>query len=412
MTRIPRRLLALCLLLLCAASSLRAQYVHTHGRQIVDPAGKPLLIRGISIANWMVLEGYLFGIGPNNTAQKDIEATLEDLLGPTRSREFLKQYRANLITAGDIHRIAADGFNTVRVPIHTKYFKSDNDEGFQLLDNLVRWCRADHVYIVLMMESGVGGATAMASDDGPGYPWLFKDPGAQATLNADWQRIARHYRNQPAILGYDLLNEPLLWTGYLSMDFEPLIEPELKRITAAIRAVDPNHMLILQPARGRFTQFGPPFDRNATYSFHSYGATPNQAFLQPYLDYRAKYNVPLLFGEVYAEREPKWLIDHVNLADQHNIGWIIWPYKKLQTKTPGPYTFPAPGHWDKFLAYAQQTRDDHTIKDRYAIRPTQAEVDAIFAQLLENEKNTHVTVHPEYLQLPGIHPHVTAPAQP
>jgi hypothetical protein len=29
----------------------------------------------------------------------------------------------------------------------------------------------------------------------------------------------------------------------------------------------------------------------------------------------------------------------------------------------------------------------------------------MFAEILENEKNEHVTVHPEYLELPGISAH-------
>jgi hypothetical protein len=29
----------------------------------------------------------------------------------------------------------------------------------------------------------------------------------------------------------------------------------------------------------------------------------------------------------------------------------------------------------------------------------------MFAEILENEKNEHVTVHPEFLQLPGITTH-------
>jgi hypothetical protein len=399
------RLLILCLLLLTGAAPLRAQYVHTRGAKIVDGGGKPLMLHGISIGNWMVLEGYLFGIGPINTYQKEVEATFEDLLGPTRARQFLHQWRENFISQADIHRIRQDGFNTVRVPIHTKYFKTDDDEGFQLVDQLVKWCRAEHVYVILMMESGVGGIAGEASDDGPGYPWLLKDAGAQAQLDADWQRIARHYRNEPVILGYDLLNEPLLWPGFLNMDLERYIEPEYKRLTAAVRKVDPNHMLLLQPARGRFGEFGKPFDGNTTYSFHSYNATPDAAFLQQYLDFRSKYNVPILFSEVYAERSPQWLTAHIDHAEKNHIGWLIWPYKKMAVKSPGPYTFPAPANWDKVLAFAQQRRDDRSMQERNALRPPQDVTNAIFAEILENEKNAHVTVHPEYLQLPGITPH-------
>ena len=60
-----------------------------------------------------------------------------------------------------------------------KYFKTDDDEGFKLIDQLSKWCRQEHLYVILMLESGIGGFTGEASDDGPGYPWLLKDAGMQ-----------------------------------------------------------------------------------------------------------------------------------------------------------------------------------------------------------------------------------------
>jgi len=116
----------------------------------------------------------------------------------------------------------------------------------------------------------------------------------QKYVSQAWQRIANHYKTDPAVLGYDLLNEPLLWSGYL--DMESLIEPEYRRLTEAIRKVDTNHVIILQPPLGRFGAFGKPFDSNTVYSFHSYSATPRPEFLQPYIDFRAKYQVPVFFS--------------------------------------------------------------------------------------------------------------------
>ena len=79
--------------------------------------------------------------------------------------------------------------------------------------------------------------------------------------------------------------------------------------------------------------------------------------------------------------------------------------QKMGGKSPGPYTFPPPANWSKIVAFASQTREDHTVKERNAVRPQQSETDTIFAEMLENEKNEHITVHPEYLNLPGITAH-------
>jgi endoglucanase len=380
-----------------------SQFVHAQATQIVDGSGKPLLVRGISIGNWFVLEGYFWRFGGLTQAQTELELVFADLLGPTHAQEFLYNWRQNFMSEADVHRIRQDGFNTIRIPLHTKYLKTDDDEGFKLIDQLLKWCRQEHLYVILMLESGVGGFTGEASDDGPGYPWLLKDTGMQTQVADAWQRVASHYKDDPTILGYDLLNEPLLWSGYL--DMEPLIEPEYRRLTEAIRKVDKHHMIILQPPLGRFSAFGQPFDNNTVYSFHSYSATPGPEFLKQYLDFRAKYQVPIFFSEIYAERPPEWLSAHVNLAEKYNIGWMIWPYKKMEGDSTGPYTFPSPADWPKIITFAHQPRDDRAVRDRNALRPPQKDTDAMFAEILENEKNEHLTVHPEFLNLPGISAH-------
>jgi endoglucanase len=399
-----RRLTVFCVLLFAlAVPRAYSQFVHTRGPEIVDASGKPLLVRGISIGNWFVLEGYFWRFGGIAQSQTDLEMIFADLLGPTHAQEFLYNWRQNFMSQADVHRIRQAGFNTIRIPLHTRYHKTDDDEGFKLIDQLLKWCREEHLYVILMLESGIGGFTGEASDDGPGYPWLLKDAGMQTYTSEAWKRIANHYKDDPIVFGYDLLNEPLLWRGYL--DMESLIEPEYRRLTEAIRTVDTNHMLILQPPLGRFSAFGKPFDNNTVYSFHSYSATPRQEFLQQYLDFRTKYQVPVFFSEIYSESAPEWLTAHVNLAEKNSIGWMIWPYKKMAGDSTSPYTFPSPADWQKIILFAHEPRDDRAIKDKNTLRPPQAETDAMFAEILENEKNEHLTVHPEFLQLPGISAH-------
>ncbi|MBD5634087.1 MAG: hypothetical protein IAI49_06375, partial [Candidatus Eremiobacteraeota bacterium] len=60
-----------------------------------------------------------------------------------------------------------------------------------------------------------------------GYPWLFTDTSAQQQFLDTWQRIAHHYRDEPVILGYDLLNEPIPTYPQLQ-SLNPLLEPLYK----------------------------------------------------------------------------------------------------------------------------------------------------------------------------------------
>src|SRR5712691_7707069 len=65
------RLLLLPLLLLAWTSQGSGQFAHTDHKQIVDAAGKPLLLRATNLGNWMVPEGYmwLFQGGPQSPGE-------------------------------------------------------------------------------------------------------------------------------------------------------------------------------------------------------------------------------------------------------------------------------------------------------------------------------------------------------
>ena len=111
------------------------------------------------------------------------------------------------------------------------------------------------------MHCAPGGQTGANIDDSWGYPWLYDSPEASSTI-AIWKRIAAHYRDSETVLGYDLLNEPIPHFPELQK-YNSKLEPIYKRIVAAIREVDKNHVIILGGAQWdtNFAVFGPPFDQ-------------------------------------------------------------------------------------------------------------------------------------------------------
>ena len=86
------------ILIALASPAAHAQFVHTKGTEIVDGSGKPLLIRGISIGNWFVLEGYFWRLSGLTQSQTDLEEVFTDLLGPTHAQEFLYTWRQNFMS--------------------------------------------------------------------------------------------------------------------------------------------------------------------------------------------------------------------------------------------------------------------------------------------------------------------------
>ena len=153
------RLLRLALLLLALTSQASAQFAHTDHKQIVDAAGKPLLLRATNLGNWLVPEGYmwLFQGGPQSPSE--IRGLVLELLGPEGSTAFWQKYRENYIAREDIAVLHRAGFNAIRVPLHYSLFEDDGAEGFKLLDRLIVWSRAEGLYVILDLHAAPGGQT-------------------------------------------------------------------------------------------------------------------------------------------------------------------------------------------------------------------------------------------------------------
>lgn len=368
---------------LLTAFSAYPQFAHTHGEEILDGSGKVLHLKGTNLGNWMSPEGYMWRFEGGPQSPKEIENLVTELIGPTRADAFWHEYRARYITQDDIRFIRAQGFNVIRVPLHWKFFQTPDDEGFHLLDNVVRWSKEAGLYVVLDLHAAPGGQTGTNIDDGQGYPWLLVDPGAQQQTIDLWARLARHYRDDPTVLGYDLLNEPIPnYPGLESLN--PNLEPLYKRIAAAIRAVDKRHILILEAAQWDTNPsvFGRPFDKNTIYEFHKYWMPPEQASIAKWVDFREKYHVPLWLGES-GENTDEWVQTFRTLLDKNDIGWTFWPYKKMQAKS-APVSYDPPAGWDKIVAFAKLPRRDGTVKQRQPLRPPQEVIDAALQGLLDN----------------------------
>jgi Cellulase (glycosyl hydrolase family 5) len=389
------------LLLYLAPLNLSAQFAHTQGTEIVDASGKPLLIRGTSLGNWMVPEGYmwLFEGGPQSA--REIESLVTELIGPDKAEEFWHKYRENYVTRQDIHLLREAGFNSIRVPMHYKFFESENAEGFALLDRVVEWSQQEGLYAILDLHAAPGGQTGANIDDSYGYPWLYDSPKEQAHLIAIWQRLARHYKDNRTVLGYDLLNEPI--PNYPAL--RPLnvkLEPLYKKLTAAVRQVDSHHILFLGGAQWdtNFSVFGQPFDKNTAYSLHKYWMPVEQKAVQDYVDFRERYDVPIWLGES-GENKNEWIAQFVALLEKNDIGWAFWPYKKME-KDSAVVTITPPEGWDKIVAFAKLPRGLGSVEERLKVRPDQATIDKAFAGLLENIQLQHCHANAGYLKALGL----------
>jgi hypothetical protein len=396
---------ALCHVLVCLifTVSIRADFARVEGKNFLGADGKILHIKGTNLGNWLVPEGYMWRLNGSVQSPREIEALVELLLGPDKAAAFWRDYRDRYVTQADIDFLAHLGCNTLRVPLHYKFFLDEKGEGFRLLDRVVEWSRNAGLYLVLDLHCAPGGQTGTNIDDSRGYPWLFESTSAQEQLLTVWRAIARHYRNEPVVLGYDLLNEPLpAFPG--NEQYKPELEPLLRRATEAVHALDQNHIIFLTGANwdSDFKVLGAPFAKNVAYTFHKYWMPPTEASIREYLDFRDRYQVPIWIGET-GENDEEWIARFRQLLDEHDIGWTFWPFKKMENAA-GFLKFARPTHWDKIVAFAKQpavTGSDQ-VKANLAFRPTRIEIEECFADLLQQIELTHCTLNRGYIAALGL----------
>jgi endoglucanase len=397
------RLLRLPLLLLALTFQARAQFAHTDHQRLVDSAGKPLLLRATNLGNWLVPEGYMWLLEGGPQSPSEIRGLVSELLGPEGSAAFWQKYRENYITREDIALLHRAGFNAIRVPLPYSLFESDDAEAFKLLDRLIVWSRAEDLYVILDLHAAPGGQTGTNIDDSVGYPWLYQSPEEQEQLIAIWRRLATHYRDEPAVLGYDLLNEPIPDYPKLA-PLNSLLEPLYKKLSGEIRKIDAHHILFLGGAQwdGNFSVFGKPFDANVAYTFHKYWTAPDESVLRQYIDFRERYDVPIWLGES-GENTDRWIAEFVNALEKNNIGWAFWPYKKME-KASAVVSIVAPADWGRIVEFAKLPRDTGHAEERLKARPEQETITRVFAALLESIRLENCRVNEGYLRALGMKP--------
>ena len=323
-------------------------FLRAQGAELVDRDGRPVLLRGMGLGNWLLPEGYMWKFEPPGPqSPREIEALIDDLVGPARAAEFWRGFRDTFITESDIARIAAEGMNHVRLPMNARLLFSD---GFGLVDRTISWCREHGLWVVLDLHGAPGGQTGTNIDDSLGTPALFEDPRYREQTIELWRSLAERYRDEPVVAGYDLLNEPL--PDNCQYTYAAELVALYRELTRAIREIDENHLIIYEGSHWatNWSMFTEVWDPNSMLQFHRYWSPPDRPGIQKFLDTRDRLGLPIYMGEG-GENNPDWLQTGFQLYEDCGISWNFWPWKKLGTRT-SPCSVVPPDGWDDIVSYA------------------------------------------------------------
>jgi endoglucanase len=364
-------------------------FLKTAGKKIINGAGEEVLLRGVGLGNWLLPEGYMWKFHSQSADRpRRIEALFAELMGEEKAVTFWEVFRDQYITEADVRKIAEEGYNSIRIPINARVIWEEGTEAayieknLQLIDRFIGWCKRYNLYAFLDLHGAPGGQTGANIDDSPAdIPELFTKGENKRRTIALWRMLAVRYKDESAVGGYDLLNEPL---PEQKKDLHPQLLPLYKDITRAIREVDPNHMVIIEGAHWAtdWSTFTEKFDDNLVLQFHKYWNPTDTESIQRFLDKREELEVPIWMGES-GENNLAWFASSFQLMEDHNIGWNFWPWKKMDTLNT-PCSIPLPNGWNKVLEYLNGGE-----------KPSRQEAQAIFDEYLVNMLFENCVYHPE-----------------
>jgi glucan 1,3-beta-glucosidase len=243
----------------------------------VNEEGQKVSLRGINLGNWLAMEMWMFGgeeaLGAGVIDQCTLEQTLTERFGEDEKQRLLTLHRDSWLTEQDWDLMQDAGFNLIRVPFLYDLLENESqpmtlrDDAWHYLDWAVGMAKARNMYVVLDLHGAAGRQGEEQHSGCAGQNMLWESEEFQARTAWLWQQIATKYKDEPAVAGYGLLNEP--W-GTDSETLKDLVVD----LYQAVREVDQEHIIILpgHNADG-ISAYGDPMDdgmENVAFEMHFY----------------------------------------------------------------------------------------------------------------------------------------------
>lgn len=173
----------------------------------------------------------------------------------------------------DYERLAGLGMNAIRFYLNYKTFEDDSapgkykESGWKWMDDNIAWAKKHGIYLIINMHVPQGGYQSLGEGKA-----LWNDETAQKRLIDLWTAIAKRYKDEPTVAGYDFLNEPIV------SESRNQWHSLANRLVKSVREVDNYHMLFIERVNAvdgdwkedEVRNFFLVDDPNVVYEFHFY----------------------------------------------------------------------------------------------------------------------------------------------
>lgn len=317
----------------------RLSFLHTEGIHIVDESGRTVVLRGINFGGWLAEELWMLPFketppeGSNFLPIKDhvsLWRAVEKRFGKPEMEKMRTHFRNIFFQEADFARIAASGFNCVRLPFFFDVMEESTGL-FIWLDKAVEAANRYGLYLILDLHGAPGRQNREHHSGEEEVSRLFQDHTFVQKTCALWAQIAERYKERSVIAGYDLLNEPM---GASNSTTLYLVQDQIYR---AIRAHDNKHLIFIEDGFKGFGSMPNPQIagwKNVVFSSHTYPHADNlenelQELIEKILVIRSTYVVPFYLGEfnVRPNCSAEMIKKCIQTFQEKGISWSFWTYK-------------------------------------------------------------------------------------
>ena len=323
-------------------------FLKVNGTQIRKQKGTGdiVYLRGTNAGGWLVQEDWM---NPTNASdQKTMMTTLANRFGSSKRDELVSTYENNYWTTQDFDNCAEMGMSVIRLPFTYMNLCDDNgnlkSNAFDRLDWFVQNCSQRGMYVILDMHGAFGSQNGMdhSGEINDGKQLYYNQSNKDKTLNL-WKKIAEHFKGNPAVAAYDILNEPGIKaaaTYSLHWDF-------YNEIYNTIRSKDSNHIIIMESCWDadnlpRPSQYG---WTNVAYEYHYYpwSAQNSSDAQKSYFSSKVSdianhnYGVPTFVGEFTCFEQAEGWKAAMSTFNGQGWHWTTWSYKVTGNSSWGIY---------------------------------------------------------------------------
>ncbi len=330
------------------AGAAPGPFLKTSGLDIRNDSGQGEVVplRGVNLGSWLLMEDWMCPMDSsgNLTNEWMVREKLTQRFGAATKDSLMGAYQDAWLMESDFDNITALGMNCIRLPFW--YLNLQEDDGtwradaFHRLDWAVSNAWERGIYTILDLHGAPGGQTANAKSTGRSWPTaaLWTNSTYQARTRDIWARVSAHYNGNPAVAGYDLLNEPMdtpsssVYWNFLNACYQ------------TIRTNDPDHIILMEATYGSWNLDMLPNPAsygwtNVVYQLHSYPwgvwndvpllNAETEKTIQDCVNHQG-WNVPCHVGEFNMAPEEAWKYA-IERYSTSGLGWQMWAYKSTFT---------------------------------------------------------------------------------